>query len=258
VIHRVIPFPVPFLIHATTPSQTIDLKLDLADLQLSAEFKQWLDRLIEPAAERRFPSAESALLALQGQAQPFESLVAYRPKQTKVTLLQTEDAIKIQFFVPPTKALSLKLWLTICVIGSLALLVISWLTVSANLNSYLRDLLYNAGYFGWVGLLTAAVILSIAFSSIRAAHILVRPTRIEIDSSQIQIQGVFQPLALYAEYRFGLSQVQDIYLRTGRGSNCCVLQIAGGLFYFGHYLSLAERRWLVHEIQELLSRVKQN
>jgi eukaryotic-like serine/threonine-protein kinase len=236
--------------------QTEDLKLNVAGLRLSADFRRWLDRLIEPAAELRFQSAESALLGLQGQAQPFESQRVYRPKHTKVTLIRTDEALKIEFFVSGSKAIGLKIGLTFCVLCYLILLADLLFLSSFNLLSYIFDSIDSRTFILCFGIISGGLIYSI-----RTFLILVRPTILIFSGDVILLKGIFHPFRLYEETYLQFNEIHAVCLERSRNqSTCCVLQTTGKAtspssfqsLQFGSYLSLAEQRWLIYEVQTVL------
>jgi eukaryotic-like serine/threonine-protein kinase len=235
--------------------QTADLKLNLASLKLSPQFRQWLNRLIAPAAEQRFPSASLALLALQNGAQIETTQIPYRPKQTQVTLLKTEDTLKVKFFIPKSQTRNLHIFLVACLVNQLIIFILFWLFSDSDLSEYLLHYAKNPSLLSLKATFLAFNFIAVLFFGIRALQILYQPTVLYIDKKWIRFKGNFHPLEPRYEYRFGFNQIQDVHLKPKSGG--CILQIADRPFHFGKYLSLPEQRWLIYEIQQFIHRIKE-
>lgn len=92
------------------------LKIDIrACTQLSPAFANWLDQMLEPAMEDRFPSAKEALAALQEPLRHSVELtrsefpIARQPAGSRIQLQQTAQAVKVD--IPPQRFLSRNLGL---------------------------------------------------------------------------------------------------------------------------------------------------
>lgn len=73
---------------------TDSLALDIPkELQISQPFRKWLSNLLEPAVEDRCSSADVAILYFQNQGtrSTQQSCTYFRPKDTRINLLKTED-----------------------------------------------------------------------------------------------------------------------------------------------------------------------
>jgi len=95
------------------------LKIDFRDrLATSEHFKDWLERMLEPAVEDRFQSAQSALHALEGQTAPLPTTtyapLTRPPKGCRVQIQRTPK--KLAIYIPPVLN-----WLVI-IIGSMLIL----------------------------------------------------------------------------------------------------------------------------------------
>lgn len=78
------------------------LKIDFrSQVNVSQNFSDWLNKLIEPVAEERFPDAGIALAILQGK-EALENYITKRPrkpKHTSIRLQKNQD--KLQIDIPP-------------------------------------------------------------------------------------------------------------------------------------------------------------
>ena len=95
------------------------LKIDFRDrLATSEHFKDWLERMLEPAVEDRFQSAQSALHALEGQTAPLPTTtytpLTRPPRGCRVIIQRTPR--KLAIYIPPVPN-----WIVI-IIGSMLIL----------------------------------------------------------------------------------------------------------------------------------------
>jgi len=95
------------------------LKIDFRDrLATSEHFKDWLERMLEPAVEDRFQSAQSALHALEGQTAPLPTTtyapLTRAPRGCRVQIQRTPK--KLAIYIPPVPN-----WIVI-IIGSMMIL----------------------------------------------------------------------------------------------------------------------------------------
>ena len=87
-----------FLLTRKSPVELPQSKLKInfhPYVNISSEFANWIERLIEPNSSDRFPHAKTALDVLQGK----QSLKPKRPPYTSVQLTQTEEELII--IIPP-------------------------------------------------------------------------------------------------------------------------------------------------------------
>ncbi|NJL57495.1 serine/threonine protein kinase [bacterium] len=124
--------------------QTDDLKLKLpADVKLSSHCKRWLERLISPAVESRFASAEIAIAALQGNEQVYQTHDStQRPRNTKILLIRTEDCLRIRFQLAHSSHLAvLGLWVgsAFCGLWIVLVLLMLWLSKSIEVDTTMTN-----------------------------------------------------------------------------------------------------------------------
>jgi eukaryotic-like serine/threonine-protein kinase len=228
--------------------QTEDLKLTISsDVQIALPFRRWLQHLIEPAVEDRCPSAEAAILFFQGQEQliPTEYQSILRPKKTNIQFIKTENYLRIQFL--PHNFLHPKV-LKATFAGSIGiiyfLLIFLWLAFIG--------LQIPSSYIS--GLIFLFVSICIASISVRALQFLIQPTVLLANQQFITLRGVLKPFQFYQEVTFGLSHIDEVYLKKipQQITTCLIRTIEQEEFRLGDYLSISEQRWIVHEVQEFL------
>jgi eukaryotic-like serine/threonine-protein kinase len=93
-----------FLLTRKSPADLPQHQLKIrfrSHIQLSKAFANWLEKLIEPAIDDRFPSAEAALAVLQGREslEHFINPKPRRPRNSGITLTQTEEQFVVE--IPP-------------------------------------------------------------------------------------------------------------------------------------------------------------
>ena len=87
----------------TLPHQR--MKLAFRDrVQISPEFANWLEQMLEPAIEDRFPSAQAAQFALPKKSDPFNQLFYSRPSSSHVILKKSDQRLSI--YIPPPRTLT--------------------------------------------------------------------------------------------------------------------------------------------------------
>ncbi len=280
------------LIYLLTQQHPTDLphrymKIDFrSQVQLSDFFAEWLDKLIEPNSQDRFPTAAVALKVLTRQL----SLAIVKPVQSQVSLVRTQHSLQIT--IPAairrqsTGHTSLKLWLASWLggVGLPLYLVLSVFNLSSIWGAIyiaLEVLHYFRGFLWthivvllklmWLG---ALYILSMrADEPHHSIHLLVLaldliygiplvwkisdqvldlllPLQFSIDSSGLKLK---QGSLRYLKGPLPLIQVENqgayLTLRVGpRSINCQSINV-------GYSLTPNERTWLAFEIQSLISQL---
>ncbi|MEH2323705.1 MAG: serine/threonine-protein kinase [Nostoc sp.] len=87
-----------FLLTGKSPSDLPQRKLKIdfrPDVNISKDFANWLEQMLEPVSADRFPSAEVALAALLGQI----ALIPRRPKKSHLIVSVTENNLIVK--IPP-------------------------------------------------------------------------------------------------------------------------------------------------------------
>ncbi len=236
------------------------MKIQFRDrLAVSDEFAEWLDRMLEPAVEDRFHSAQEALQALQNSPtkllarRPEASLSRrHQPKGSRIRLQRSHNRLVVE--IPPAGWLHPGVW----GLGFFALFwngfVLFW-TAGASAAA-----IASGTWFVWffplfslpfwaVGLaMIAGLIFTIAGSS-----------RLEIDRQQFQIG--WQCLGFRHRYQ---GQTQDLEQAMvdvsvdseGSKSTNFVLWEGVKKRTFGQGLTDREKEWLAAEISDFLQAVQ--
>lgn len=96
-----------FLLTGKSPADLPSRKLKInfrSQVQVSARFANWLEKMLSPVIEDRFPSAAAALAVLQGQ-EPLSNYANQKidkPENSKITLTKTDKKLIIKI---PSKSL---------------------------------------------------------------------------------------------------------------------------------------------------------
>jgi eukaryotic-like serine/threonine-protein kinase len=253
---------IAFLLTGQDPihlQNTEELKLNLpAELSISLPFRNWLEKIIEPALEDRYASAEEAMLALQGQASFANSTqVSYlRPPNTSIDLLKTDHYLRIRFlprhFRHP-KILRIFAVLLVCVLSILAATVLHISLASgyvkfSHLNPWLVVFTYMSG------------LVSVILGG-RAVLILIKPVVLIVNEGSFNIQGTQRLLANKADkddISISLDVFDEVRLQKSSFNTfiCQLRTVEGDKYQFGQYLSVPEQRWIVFEIQEFIKNIK--
>jgi eukaryotic-like serine/threonine-protein kinase len=253
---------IAFLLTGKDPihlQNTEELKLNLpAELSISLPFRNWLEKIIEPALEDRYASAEEAMLALQGQASfaNFTQVSYLRPPNTSIDLLKTDHYLRIRFlprhFRHP-KILRIFAVLLVCALLILAATVLHISLASgyvkfSHLNPSLVVFTYMSG------------LVSVILGG-RAVLILIKPVFLIVNEGSFCIQGTQRLLANKAnkdDISISLDVFDEVRLQksTFNTSICQLRTVEGDKYQFGQYLTLPEQRWVVFEIQEFIKSVK--
>jgi eukaryotic-like serine/threonine-protein kinase len=233
-----------------------ELKLNLpAELPLSLPFRNWLEKIIEPALEDRYAAAEEAMFALQGQKSFVNSTQAsyLRPPNTGIDLLKTDHYLRIRFlprdFRHP-KILRIFVALLVCTLLILAATILHTSLASGYVKfSHLNPWLVVSTYIS--GLVSAIF-------GIRAIRILIKPAVLIVNETSFSIQGLQKLIANNDNISISLDVFDEVRLQKSifNTSICQLRTVEGDKYQFGQYLSVPEQRWIVFEIQEFIKKVK--
>jgi serine/threonine protein kinase len=230
------------------------LKIDIrACTQLSPTFADWLDQMLEPAMEDRFPSAKEALAALQNQPHrqseliPSASGIQRQPVGSRIQLRCTpQEAIAD---IPPQSFSS----------GSLSLLVFAlvwngfvffWTSSAIAMGAPIFFPLFSIPF--WIA---GAGLLGNALSPITIR------THVEINRYRFRLQQKFFGF----QYRSVEGNTEDLeaiqwfdsQVRINEQSVfTCALIEGVRTHQFGSALTQTEQKWLVQELSKFLEKVR--
>jgi eukaryotic-like serine/threonine-protein kinase len=221
-----------------------EMKIDFRQrVNLSPDFANWLDVLLEPIPEDRYRTASLALDYLQNKA----GLKFPRPPQPLSVVSWQAETITI--VIPPVGLSTITSKRTLTLIGSLSLLWIFcyWLVTSTSFNfwsliSYpillILPLCLLPALWNYIGGTTS-----------RQEIIINNQTAIcTIQIAENSIEEYIMPLSHLAVYDRGSGiQFQGMRQRPNPP-----YKLVRGTYHFGQYLDRAEQLWIGAEIQEHL------
>jgi serine/threonine protein kinase len=257
-----------FLLTHKHPSELPQRKLKIdwrSQVKLDKHFGTWLDRMIEPAIEERFRSAEEALAVLQGK-RTYSSQKDSRPIASKIVI--TESKNKQVISIPPIffQSSYSRFFVIIPIIWGCFFLLYTWVLfpkiykflLERSLNTVKLEFVQSIGFpiifFALLGLWILAIFL-IAYAS---------ETHIEIDSSSILFRRNFLGWRIQNTRVIGQvgrilqANLKNMPLSIKRGSpiKVCNLTIKRRNIRFASFLSEEEKQWLIGEIQDFVEKQK--
>ncbi|HEY9847914.1 MAG TPA: serine/threonine-protein kinase [Leptolyngbyaceae cyanobacterium] len=234
-----------FLLTHQSPSNLPQhrLKIDFrSHVQILPSFADWLETMLEPIPEDRFPSAKAALTNLKGER---NSLVEKRsqPTGSRIRLQQTWGKLIVE--IPPVGwRLDNISWLGFALIWSGFLFF--WTAGAIAVGTYLFFPLFSIPF--WiVGL---GMLGNILFS-------LTGRTRLEIDRENFRLQ--WQLLGFRYLVKGGTADIKKVELSSNYQINnqpivtCNIIEGVRN-YRFGSWLLLAEKEWLMEEITNFLKK----
>ncbi|MEQ9668568.1 serine/threonine protein kinase [Coleofasciculus sp. G2-EDA-02] len=245
-----------FLLMGKSPADLPQRQLKIhfrSHVRISKPFADWLEKMLEPAIENRFPSAHAALAVLKGEKSADDCIVQKpcRPKYTPIRLTETEERLLIE--IPPvllrTKHSQIFGLIFLIWTGCTLPLALIYYTFSNYINQSSIGLFFVHIILTWgiVGLLSY---LS-SITSRKRLEIDIKNIRIFIWNlrlSQGKIQGYTQKIK---QVKLGLFPLYGQYI---------VLDMPSLRWYskfsFGFYLTKPEQEWLVWEIRTFLDKVR--
>lgn len=220
------------------------LKIDFREqVNTSAEFNDWLETMLEPVPEDRFPSAIAALAALRGDVL---SLVHHRRQPAGSRIVAKKTFGRLIVDIPPVGFRFDNLfWLGFALMWSGFLFF--WTAGAIAVGAQLFFPLFSIPF--WiVGLgLISALLFSIAGR-----------TRLEIDRQYFRLQwqlfGFHHGVQGRTEDIDGVKLISSNYQVNNKPVMACTLIEGVRSHRFGAWLSPAEKEWLVEEIGAFLGK----
>ena len=227
------------------------LKIDFrSHTRLNKRFAKWLERMIEPAAEDRFLSAEEALAVLQGKQEFTRSATirSGRPVESPIGL--KNDGKRLVVEIPPVwlRSNHSRVFLLIPGVWHSIFLLMLWIVVAS------RYVLTQAGWvflgiYGLLGLWVLGTFLLSATSRIRLV----------IDQQNFQLRRWLFGWC-YQRVQGQTEEISQIELKgIGLSLNkapitVCTLRSRLRKHRFGSFLTEQEKGWLVKEITDFLEK----
>ncbi|MEG4021667.1 serine/threonine-protein kinase [Microcoleus sp. S13C4] len=227
------------------------LKVQFRDrVSISPEFADWLEKIIEPASEDRFDSAKDALSALRGE-QPSginPEKMFKRSPQSRITLIDAKRWLLIKIH-PDRSPSKIKCFFQFIHLSYKFLLPFSLILVFFifSLSQYAPadwlDKLFNQ--FFVISIL--AIIIATVFYALMwlcrclfriASRLFIRPIKITPqDIQRVKLSGIHLPL-------------------LKKSMTFCRIRTTSRNYCFGLFLPQAEKKWLVGELNDCLSKLK--
>ena len=154
------------------------LKIDFrSQIKVSRNFVNWLDKILEPDAEQRFPHAKLALAALQAK----ESVDSYlthkphKPKNTPINLRKSENELKIE--IPPGKFRN-----NFMVVLVTFILLVHGLLLSTFLATILNISVINLIFNNFIPIIIFVTLAYLSFKFIISRNFVIHPlSRIKLN-----------------------------------------------------------------------------
>jgi serine/threonine protein kinase len=241
-----------FLLTQKSPADLPQRKLKTdfrPHVSISQDFADWLEKMLEPIIEDRFPSVNAALSVLHGEQaiNNFFSQKPRRPKNTIISLTETEQNLVIE--IPPVWLATphSRLFALIPITWNGFLLLLLWIISASNSSLSLSGIIFLI-VFGIIGIWMICVFLfSAAFR-----------TKIEINHQHFQLKRWFL-LGYHQQIQTNRSDITDIKrnpigLKMNKQSiTVCSLRIKLHKYRFGTFLMESEKEWLIGEISNFIS-----
>ncbi|NMF59720.1 serine/threonine protein kinase [Pseudanabaena yagii] len=239
----------------------IDWRSQVKEGKLGKHFETWLDRMIEPAIEERFRSAEEALAILRGEKTytSYNNQRKARPATSKIVIKEISNKLVIsipQIFLRSNYSY---FFLSIPIIWNVFLFFYLWIVFqtidfASIINGIsLGGLAFLAVFVFiniWIIFLFLIACVSKIYIEIDATSILFRR---EIFGWMVQNTRVIGKIGKILQVN-----LKNTLLSIRRGSPImvCNLTIKRRNIRFASFLSEEEKQWLIEEIQDFVERQK--
>lgn len=217
------------------------LKIDLRSaVRLQPAFADWLEKMLEPAIEDRFPTAQASI---DGLIQPSEGKgLLKRPTGSKVKLHKTKADLSVD--IPPTGLRG-----NVLVLGFFTLF---WdgMTLLATILSIGGGAPYMISLmpFWLISIvLTGATFLGAAGHT----HLEINPQHFKLRYWHIQSLGVCLCFSGPTDDLNGI-EITTVNPNADRPFKGCTLSVGKTSHSFGTRLRLSEKAWIVQEIRDFL------
>jgi serine/threonine protein kinase len=240
----------------------IDWRSQINRNKLDKHFETWLDRMIEPAIEERFRSAEESLAFLRGERTytSYDNRGTSRPDRSKISITEIDNKLVIcipQIFLSSNYS---RFFLSIPILWNIFLLIYLWIVfqsipemIDFNRNISFRGLIFLV-CFGLAGVWMIYVFLIACIFE----------TYIEIDANSILFRRKIFGRRIQSTRIIGQvghilhANLKNTRLSLRRGSpiTVCNLTIKRRNIRFASFLSEEEKLWLIGEIQDFVEKQK--
>ncbi|NEQ69461.1 MAG: serine/threonine protein kinase [Symploca sp. SIO2D2] len=240
------------------------LKIDFrSHIRVEKKFADWLEKMLEPVIEDRFPTALAALAVLQGE----QALTSYaapksrQPKQTNITLTQTEERLIVE--IPPVwLRTKLSQYFTIPFLAANGFLFfVGWVIIESGYYTEVQ----SVGFLKLLLILALLVILGLIelwMSYILISYVVCR-IRLEIDQTSYRFQSWLFDLLPDKNIPGSTKEINQVKLSgialplNIKLFTSCVIRSRLREYHFGRFLTQSEKEWLVGEIKAFLEKLHQ-
>jgi serine/threonine protein kinase len=231
-------------------------------VRVSKDFADWLEKMLEPAMEDRFPSPKEALAVLRGE-QPLTRYLAqkpYRPKNSPIILTKTEEQLVVE--IPPGQLRNhySLVFALLVVVGNIILLLMLWAILESSIFDNLLfsffSFVFSSNFLPSVFLLVFLLIYAPLGLRMLDAFLLssLSRTRLTVNQQNFRLQRCLLGWC-FQEVKGRTSDIRGVTL-NGVGIKpivFCVLRRKLRKYRFGSFLTQSEKDWLVGEIATFLT-----
>ncbi len=235
---------------------------------LSPNFANWLDRMLEPAKERRFPDTKAALAVLSGEKRlaDYPLWQRKRPKQNSLKVTKTEEQLTIQIAPVWLKSnQALRLTFSTIVNGIFLIIMLLWfrnIWIQLSLEDvFYQDFSANSIYLMFFSILILLVIIA---SGWLEKHLLsscletMFPLHLEVNRNVFLLKReYFGSYPSWLKKRFRIKNFPKIELKNRAFRGRCINvypDTKSKHFSFGAFIKESEQEWLVEEIETFFKR----
>ncbi|NEP84197.1 MAG: hypothetical protein F6K39_42435, partial [Okeania sp. SIO3B3] len=233
------------------------MKIDIRScVEISPEFADWLEVILEPMWEDRFQSATAALNVLTNKSEMIYD-VDFRVKGSRVTLKKTPSSLIVN--IPPRGFRVQDFFsclFNLFLVGWSGSYILSIMFYSASIERMLDFLPMHS-----IFLVVSIVVLGFCFSKI--AYLLwcsARKSQIKISNNEFLIRWNF--FIFNKEVKGKTVDIDKIAINNmeieiqGKSIINCGLFDIRKAYQFGFLLEEVEQEWLIAEIQDFLEQLK--
>ncbi|AKG19985.1 serine/threonine protein kinase [Calothrix sp. 336/3] len=231
------------------------LKIDFRPhVRISPDFANWLDIILEPVSDDRFPSANLALAVLRGEKQisdvisHFSLTRFHRPKNSSIIFHKTEAELTIE--IPPKQLRHYTSWFIpiILLLGNGLFLLTLWVLVFEYLSVF--------NLFGFIFICLSFYIYLFLLLPIIADYVLspISKTRIKINQNGFYLKRWLLGWSFQNCHEYVLD-IKDIIAKPMQPITVSVFNQTLRKYRFASLLSTSEKKWIVWEIRAFLEKL---
>ncbi|MGG6298308.1 serine/threonine protein kinase [Leptolyngbya sp. AN02str] len=238
-----------FLLSGKPPADLPQRKLKInfrPYIHVSQTFADWLECLIDPVADDRFPSANDALAVLLGERTLAATQKRDRPSRSPITFIRDDHELLVK--IPPTwlRSTHSRLLSLFPLASTSFLLVMIWMILASGYSMTPASLLLLMIY-GGISLWMAGLFLISAASQ----------TRLEMNSARLRLRRSLWDISLAdvsaTPAEIMNAELQPTKLSVGRTPlTVCVVKVRRSRYRFGFFLTESEKAWLISEIAQVV------